>query len=45
MHEVFTERGGFDDHVLDSSDLTAQETATAALRLVSEDRLLLRRRA
>jgi len=43
MHDVFTERGGFDDHVLDSSEMTAEATATAILKLVDEGRLLLRR--
>lgn len=42
MHQVFIERGGSEDHVLDSSRSTAEETASEVLRLVSEGRLLAR---
>jgi cytidylate kinase len=41
MHEAFVERGGLDNHVLDSSNLTADQTASKVLKLVSEGRLLL----
>jgi len=41
MHQVFVERGGLDNHVLDSSNLTAEQTAIMVLELVSEGRLLL----
>jgi len=37
------ERGGLDDHVLDSSNLTAEQTASKVLGLVSAGRLLLAR--
>ena len=30
MHQVFVERGGLDEHVLDSSNLTAEETASGS---------------
>ena len=43
MHEVFVQRGGLEDHVLDSSNLTAEETASEVLKLASEGRLLLNR--
>ena len=43
MHQVFVERGGLDDHVLDSSNLTAEQTASKVLGLVSAGRLLLAR--
>jgi cytidylate kinase len=43
MHQVFMERGGLDDHVLDSSNMTAQETASEVLALVAAGRLLLAR--
>jgi len=41
MHEVFVERGGWDNHVVDSSNLTAEQTASEVLRLVAEGRMLL----
>jgi cytidylate kinase len=43
MHEVFVQRGGSDNHVLDSSNLTAEQTASNVLELCSEGRLLLAR--
>jgi cytidylate kinase len=43
MHQVFTERGGLEDHVLDSSYLTADETASEVLTLVSQGHHLLTR--
>jgi hypothetical protein len=43
MHQVFVERGGLDNHVLDSSNLTAEQTASKVLGLVSAGRLLLAR--
>jgi adenylate kinase family enzyme len=43
MHQVFSERGGLEGHVLDSSNLTAEETAAEVLRLVSEGSYLLDR--
>ncbi len=42
MHQVFVEQGGSEDHILDSSRSTAEETASEILRLVSEGRLLAR---
>jgi hypothetical protein len=42
MHQAFVEQGGSEDHILDSSRSTAEETASEILRLVSERRLLLR---
>ena len=43
MHQVFVERGGLDDHVLDSSNLTAEQTASEVLALVAAGRLALAR--
>ena len=43
MHQVFVESGGLDDHVLDSSNLTAEQTASKVLELVSAGLLLLAR--
>jgi cytidylate kinase len=41
MHDVFVERGGLDDHVLDSSNLTADQTASEVLARVARGQLLL----
>jgi hypothetical protein len=43
MYQVFVERGGLNNHVLDSSTLTAEQTASKVLGLFSEGRLLLAR--
>jgi hypothetical protein len=43
MHQVFVERGGLDDHALDSSNLTAEETTSKVVDLLAKDRLLLAR--
>ena len=43
MHQVFTERGGLEGHILDSSNLTAEETASDVLTVVSEGHNLLAR--
>jgi cytidylate kinase len=43
MYQAFVERGGLENHVVDSSNLTAEQTASKVLGLVSEGRLLLAR--
>ena len=43
MHQVFVKRGGSDNHVLDSSNLTAEQTASKVLEFFAEGRLLLAR--
>ena len=43
MHDVFTERGGLDDHILDSSILTVEDTVSRVLMLVSDGCILLTR--
>jgi predicted kinase len=43
MHQVFTQRGGFGEHVLDSSRLTAEETSSEVIRLAAEGSRLLAR--
>jgi hypothetical protein len=41
MHQEFVKRGGSDNHVLDSSNLTAEQTASMVLDFFAEGRLLL----
>lgn len=43
MHQEFVKRGGSDNHVLDSSNLTADQTVSKVLEFFSEGRLLLTR--
>ena len=43
MHQEFAKRGGSDNHVLDSSNLTAEQTASKVLEFFAESRLLLAR--
>jgi hypothetical protein len=43
MHRVYVKRGGSNNYVLDSSNLTAEQTASKVLEFYFEGRLLLAR--